>query len=70
VQFGENRHHIGDAAVAGTQPRNLLGNRRSQDDQMSTIMWKKYKIGKRTESKEKKKNSDARRGEDSKIGNR
>ena len=56
--------------VASTQPRNELGNRRSQDDQMPTIMWKKYKRGRRTESEERKKSSDARRGEDSEIDNR
>ena len=37
---------------------------------MPTIMWKKYKIGRRVESEERKKSSDARRGKDSEMSNR
>jgi len=70
VQFGKNRHYIGNTIVTSTQPRNQLGNKRSQDDKIPTIMWKKYKVQRRAESKKRKKSSNIKREKDSEIGNR
>jgi len=56
--------------VASTQPQNQLGNRRSQDDKMPTIVWKEYKAKRRKEDKEREKNSNSRRGKDCEIGSR
>jgi len=58
-----------DAMVTSPQPRNQLGNRGGQDDKMSSIMWKEHKIGKETESKERKKGSHTRRRKDGEMGN-
>jgi len=55
--------------VISPQPRNQLGNREGQDDKISSIMWKEYKIGKGTESKEGKKSSHTRRRKDGEVGN-
>ena len=62
MQFGKDKYYIRDAVATSTQFRDKLEDRRSQDDQMLTIMWKKYKTERKTESEEKKKSSDARRG--------
>jgi len=56
--------------VVSPQPRNQLGNRGGQDDEMPSIMWKEHKIGKGVESKERKKGSYTRKREDSEMGNR
>ena len=40
MQLGENRYHTGDAIVASTQPQDKLGDRRSQNDKISTNLWK------------------------------
>jgi len=61
VQFGKNRHYIGNTIVTSTQPRNQLGNKRSQDNKMPTIMWKKYKVKRKAESKKRKKSSNIKR---------
>jgi len=56
--------------VVSTQPRNKLGNRRSQDDEVPTIVWKKYKA-KREKGKERsKKNGNIGRRKDGEIGSR
>ena len=70
MQSRENRYHIGDAMVTSTQPRNQLENGKSQDDKMSTIVWKEYKAKRRKENKERKKSSNSRRGKDCEIGSR
>ena len=55
--------------VISPQPRNQLGNRGGQDDEMPSIMWKEHKIGKGAESKERKKSSHTRRRKDGEVGN-
>jgi len=47
-----------------------LGNGKSQDDEMPTIVWKEYKAKRRKENKERKESSDSRRGKDCEIGSR
>ena len=59
-----------DAMVISTQLRDKLGNRRSQDNEMPTTVWKEYKAKERKGSKERKESSDSRRGKDCKIGDK
>ena len=54
--------------VASTQPRNKLGNRRSQDDEVPTIVWKKYKAKREKGEERSKKNGDIRRRKDGEMG--
>ena len=41
MQLGENRDHTGDTMVASTQLQDKLGDKRSQNDKMSTNLWRK-----------------------------
>lgn len=41
MQFGKDRGDIGYALVSCPQPRDWLGERRSENDMMSTYIWKK-----------------------------
>jgi len=52
------------------QSRDKLGDRRSENDKISTIIWKEYKAKRKKEDKERKKDSDSRRGKDCEIGSR
>ena len=54
--------------VTSIQPRDKLENRRSQDNEMPTTVWKEYKAKEKKGSKEKKKSSNSRRRKDCKIG--
>ena len=47
-----------------------INQERSQDNKMPTIMWKKYKVKRKAESKKRKKSSNIKREKDSEIGNR
>ena len=40
VQFRMNGGHTRDAMVGGTQPRNRLEERKSENDVMPTNVWK------------------------------
>ena len=68
MQSRKNRHYIGDAMVASTQPRDKLGDWRSQDNEMSTTVWKEYEAKGEKGKKESKKSSDIGRREDHEIG--
>jgi len=50
--------------VVSTQPRDKLGDQRSQDDEVPTTVWKKYKAKGEKNEKESKKSSDIGRRED------
>ena len=54
--------------VVSTQPRNKLGNRRSQDDKVPTIVWKKYKAKREKGEERSKKNGNIGRRKDSEMG--
>ena len=56
--------------VVSTQPRNKLGDQRGQDDEVPTIVQKKYKVKEGKGEKRSKKSSDIGRGKDHKIGSR
>ena len=64
MQSRKNRRYIGDAMVVSTQPRDKLGDQRSQDDEVPTTVWKKYKAKGEKNEKESKKSSDIGRKED------
>ena len=68
MQSRKNRHYTRDAIVASTQPRNKLENRRSQNDKVPTIVWKKYKAKREKREERSKKNGDIRRRKDGEIG--
>ena len=53
--------------VASPQPRNQLGDQRGQDDEVPTIMWKKYKVKGGKEEKESEKSSNIGRREDGEM---
>ena len=63
MQSGKNKYHIGHTMVTGIQSRDKLGDRRGQNDKMSTNLWEKFsskrdikkrkKIGKRVRVVEK-----------------
>jgi len=54
--------------VVSTQPRDKLGDRRSQDNKVPTIVWKEYKAKGGKGEKESKKSSNIGRREDHEIG--
>ena len=40
MQLGENRYYTRDTIVANTQSQDKLGDKRSQNDKISTNLWK------------------------------
>ena len=68
MQSRKNRCYIGDTMVASTQPRDKLGDWRSQNDEVPTIVWKEYKAKEGKGEKESKKSSNIGRREDHEIG--
>jgi len=54
--------------VVSPQPRNQLGDWRSQDNKVPIIMWKKYKVKGGKGEEESKKSSDIGRREDGEMG--
>ena len=53
MQLREDRHHTGYTIVASTQPQDKLEDRRSQNNKMSTNLWKKDSSKGRNREKEK-----------------
>ena len=43
----EDRCYIGDTMVTSTQPKDKLGNRRSENNEVPTIVWKEYETKER-----------------------
>ena len=55
MQFGKNRGDTKNAIVSSPQPRNRLGERRSENDIVPTYMWKRKEIGREKGNKENRK---------------
>jgi len=68
VQSRKNRCYIGDAIVTSIQSRDKLEDWRSQDNEVSTTVWKEYKAKGEKDEKESKKSSDIERRKDCEIG--
>jgi len=65
VRSREDRSNSGDAIVGGTQSGDKLGDRRSQDDEMPTLVWQK-----RSEEKKGQKSGDRGRRKNHPMGDR
>ena len=70
MQFGEDRYNIRDIVVTSAQSRDKLGDKESKNDEVPTTIWKKYKVERRKESKERKESSNSREEEDCKMNSR
>ena len=55
MQFGKNRGDTKNAIVSSPQPRNRLGEGRSENDIVPTYMWKRKEIGREKGNKENRK---------------
>jgi len=62
--FGEDKYNTRDTIVTSTQSRDKLENRESKNNKVSTTIWEKYKVKRRKES------SNPRREKDCKIDSR
>jgi len=56
--------------VVSTQSRDKLEDRRSENDKVPTIVWKKYEAKRRKEDEEREKGSDSKREKDCEMSSK